>query len=104
VYSAQKQWAASAWVLERRFGYIAPKKPWEPDPTEQDAAAAQGVSLTDLVGAKAAVAANTGAEVPVDPEVRVRELEAQMAEMKAELEQRRRAETGDADPLPTPGE
>jgi hypothetical protein len=62
------------------------------------------VSLTDLVGAKAAVAANTGAEAPVDPEARVRELEAQMAEMKAELEQRRRAETGDADPLPTPGE
>lgn len=99
-----RQWTAAAWMLERRFRYIAPKAQWVPDPTEQDVAAAQGVSLTDLVGAKAAVAANTGAEVPVDPEVRVRELEAQMAEMKAELEQRRRAEAGDADPLPTPGE
>lgn len=99
-----RQWTAAAWILERRFRYIAPKMPWVPEPTEQDPnAAGGGVSLTDLVGAKAAVAANTSAEAPVDPAERVRELEAEMAEMKAELEQRRRAESDDDTGPATPG-
>lgn len=97
-----KQWTAAAWMLERRFRYIAPKAPWVPDATEPDAASQNaGVQLTDLVGAKAAMAVNTGAEAPVDPADRVRELETALAQTRAELEASRAA-SGQSDDA-TPG-
>ena len=97
-----RQWTAAAWVLERRFRYIAPKAPWVPDATEPDAASQNGgVALADLVGAKAAMAVNTGAEAPVDPADRVRELETALAETRAELEASRAA-SGQSDDA-TPG-
>lgn len=102
VYTSFKQWTAAAWMLERRFRYIAPKAPWVPDATEPDANAQNaGVQLTDLVGAKAAMAVNTGAEAPVDPADRVRELETALAQTRAELEASRAA-SGQSDDA-TPG-
>jgi len=97
-----KQWTAAAWILERRFRYLAPKAPWVPDATEPDAASQNGgVALADLVGAKAAMAVNTGAEAPVDPADRVRELETALAQTRAELEASRAA-SGQSDDA-TPG-
>lgn len=84
-----KQWTAAAWVLERRFRYIAAKAPWVPDAAEPDANAQNaGVQLADLVGAKSAMAANTGPELVADPAERVRDLEAKLAAAEAELERR----------------
>lgn len=102
-YTSFRQWTAAAWILERKYRWTAPRAPWVPEPTEADQnAAAVGVPLADLVGAKKAMAVNTGAEeAPEDPDEKVRKLEAQMAEMRAELEARRAA-SGQVDAA-TPG-
>lgn len=79
-----KQWTAAAWALERRFHYLAPKGPWIPEQADasQSGAAGAGVSLADVVGASAAQAANLSDAPPVDPAVRIRELEAEVAALR----------------------
>lgn len=106
-YTSFRQWTAAAWILERKYRWTAPKQPWVPDPAETDpnAAGGGGVALADLVGAKTAMAVNTGAAAaPEDPDEKVKRLEAQMAEMRAELEVRRAAlgQQGDATPAADP--
>lgn len=75
-------WTAAAWVLERKYGWVAPKLP--AGPTE-DKPEEGGVPLEAVAGAKAAMVANTTGAPEQTPEQRIAELEAKIAAYEARL-------------------